>query len=139
MPYFTLIFGALLIALGLYGWLDSGRISITALIPSVLGLAYMTLGEGMRSLPKRRRLFLFLGAMIGLIGIAGTFKSALQLPDILKGVELFRPNGSRITPEAVFVQFTMLSACVFYLVISLLAYFRPPGMPTSAATSDNTG
>jgi hypothetical protein len=135
MPYFTLLFGAALIALGVYGWLDSGKVSITALIPSVFGLAYMTIGEGMRSLPKRRRLFLFIGAIISLIGIAGTFKSALQLPDILKGVELFRPNGSRITPEAVYVQFTMFAACSIYLIISLLAYFRRQQIAGSNATT----
>lgn len=131
MPYFTLLFGIGLIALGVYGWLDSGRVSITALIPSVVGLAYMTIGEGMRSLPKRKRLFLFIAAIISLIGIAGTFKSALQLPAIVRGEELPpRANGSRITPETVYSQFTMLSACVIYLIISLFAYFRLPGRAT---------
>jgi hypothetical protein len=141
MPYITFLFGVGLIALGVYGWLDSGRVSITALIPSVFGLAYLTLGEGMRSLPKRRRLFLFIGAIISLVGMAGTFKSALQLPAIVRGEELPpRANGSRITPETVYIQFTMLSACVLYLILSLLTYFRSPAAASGKSlpnTSDH--
>ncbi len=124
MSYFTMLLGLALAGLGFYGKFGLASQSWTALIPVVFGLAFLTFGEGMRSMKKYHRLFLGLAIVLSLIGIAGTYKSAIQMPALLRGEELLRENGTRITLEAVAVQAAMLGACAVYLVIGLVVFFQ---------------
>jgi hypothetical protein len=152
MSYFTLLFGLGLIGLGLFNRFGAGLTSVTTLIPAVFGLAYMTFGEGMRTLPKHRRLFLFLSILLTLLAMAGSIKGALQLPAALRGEELVRDNNSRLTPQSIYVQVAMLALTGAYLCLALLLFFRanrqlavplqpnlsPHAAPTHAARSAPT-
>lgn len=68
----TLVFAVLLIALGLAGYMGTGSLYPTALIPAWIGVA---LGFGgllaISPSEKRRRLFMHMNVAIGLLGFLG--------------------------------------------------------------------
>lgn len=79
MAKVTLVFAALLIALGLVSYFGTGSQHPTALIPTWIGLA---LGLGgflaISPNPGRRKLFMHINVTIGLIGFLGGAFAALQ-------------------------------------------------------------
>lgn len=79
MAKVTLVFAALLIALGLVGFFGTGSQHPTALIPTWIGLA---LGLGgflaISPNPSRRKLFMHINVTIGLIGFLGGAITAVQ-------------------------------------------------------------
>ena len=72
MAKVTIVFGVLLIALGLIGFFGTGSIHSTALIPAWFGLA-LGIGGILAISPSesRRRLFMHINVIIGLVGLIG--------------------------------------------------------------------
>jgi hypothetical protein len=73
MAKVTLVFAALLVILGLAGFLGTGSVHPTALIPTWIGLA-MGFG-GLLAISKqesRRKLFMHINVTIGLLGFLGS-------------------------------------------------------------------
>jgi hypothetical protein len=68
----TLVFAVLLIALGLAGYLGTGSLHPTALIPAWIGIA-LGFGGLLAISPneKRRKLFMHINVSIGLLGFLG--------------------------------------------------------------------
>ena len=79
MAKVTLVFSALLIALGLAGYLGTGSLHPTALIPTWFGLA---LGiSGLLAISPnegRRKLFMHINVTIGLVGFLGAAIEAVR-------------------------------------------------------------
>ena len=79
MAKVTLVFAALLIALGLVSYFGTGSQHPTALIPTWIGLS---LGLGgflaISPNPGRRKLFMHINVTVGLIGFLGGAFAALQ-------------------------------------------------------------
>jgi len=79
MAKVTLVFAVLLIALGLVGYLGTGSLHPTALIPTWIGLA---LGIGgflaISTNESRRKLFMHINVTIGLLGFLGGAIEALR-------------------------------------------------------------
>lgn len=79
MAKVTLVFAALLIALGLVGFLGTGSAHPTALIPTWFGLA---LGVGgllaINPSESRRKLFMHINVTIGLLGFLGALVEAVR-------------------------------------------------------------
>jgi hypothetical protein len=72
MAKVTLVFAALLIALGLVGFLGTGSAHPTALIPTWFGLALALFGFlAISPDEKRRKLFMHFNVTIGLLGFLG--------------------------------------------------------------------
>ena len=75
----TLFFAVLLIALGLVGYLGTGSLHTTALIPAWIGIA---LGFGgllaISPSEKRRKIFMHINVSIGVIGFLGGFVEAVR-------------------------------------------------------------
>jgi hypothetical protein len=72
MAKVTLIFAVLLIALGLVGYLGTGSLHSTALIPAWIGLALGIFGYSAISPSEgRRKLFMHVNVTIGLLGFLG--------------------------------------------------------------------
>ena len=69
----TLVFAVLLIALGLVGYLGTGSLHPTALIPAWIGVA-LGFGGLLAISPKesRRKLFMHINVTIALLGVIGT-------------------------------------------------------------------
>jgi hypothetical protein len=86
----TILFGVLLILLGVVGWVGSGMESPTALIPSIFGLLLVIAGALARK-ESRRKHAMHAAAMVGLLGFLGSASGLLQLPALLGGEDLARP------------------------------------------------
>ena len=79
MAKVTLVFAALLIALGLVGYLGTGSMHPTALIPAWFGLALGLFGLlAMSPSESRRKLFMHVNVTIGLVGFIGAVIVAIQ-------------------------------------------------------------
>ena len=79
MAKVTLVFAALLIALGLAGFLGTGSQHHTALIPAWFGLALGIFGWlAISPSEKRRKLFMHINVTIGLLGFMGGASEALR-------------------------------------------------------------
>jgi uncharacterized membrane protein len=72
MAKVTLVFALLLVALGLAGYLGTGSIHPTALIPTWIGLALGLFGFlAINPNERRRKLFMHINVTIGLLGFLG--------------------------------------------------------------------
>jgi hypothetical protein len=79
MAKITLVFAILLIALGLAGYLGTGSIHPTALIPMWFGLAMGVCGFlAISPREGRRKLFMHISVTIGLLGLIGAVVEALR-------------------------------------------------------------
>ncbi|MFO0809841.1 MAG: hypothetical protein U0746_14565 [Gemmataceae bacterium] len=78
MPFYSIVFGSLLVALGLQGYFDfNGWLGVTtlhaptALIPAGFGAALIALGLLSLAAPGGRKHFMHFAALVGLLGAAG--------------------------------------------------------------------
>ncbi|MGB6742238.1 MAG: hypothetical protein WBE38_01180 [Terracidiphilus sp.] len=79
MAKVTLVFAVLLIALGLAGYLGTGSIHPTALIPTWFGVALGVFGFlAMSPSESRRKLFMHINVTIGLLGFLGAASEAVR-------------------------------------------------------------
>ena len=79
MAKITLVVGLLLVALGLVGYLGTGSVHPTALIPLWWGLA-LGIGGFLSISPKesRRKLFMHINVTVALLGFIGSAVEALR-------------------------------------------------------------
>jgi uncharacterized membrane protein len=79
MAKVTMVFAALLIALGLVGYLGTGSAHPTALIPTWIGLALGVFGWlAISPNEGRRKLFMHFNVTIGLLGFLGGAAEAVR-------------------------------------------------------------
>ena len=79
MAKLTLVFAVLLVALGLAGYLGTGSLHPTALIPTWIGLALGVFGFLAISPDERRRkLFMHINVTIALLGFIGSTVEAIR-------------------------------------------------------------
>ena len=72
MAKVTIVFGVLLVILGLVGFYGTGAIHHTALIPTWFGLALGVCGFlAISPSEKRRKIFMHINVTIGLLGLIG--------------------------------------------------------------------
>lgn len=79
MAKVTIVFGILLVIVGMGGYIGTGSTHPTALIPLWFGLA-LGIGGFLAISPseKRRRLFMHINVTVGLLGCIGAIGSALH-------------------------------------------------------------
>lgn len=79
MAKVTLVFAALMIALGLVGYLGSGRQYPTALIPLWWGVALAIFGFlALSPSERRRKIFMHVNVAIGLLGFIGALVESVR-------------------------------------------------------------
>ena len=79
MAKVTLVFAALLVALGLAGYLGTGSLHPTALIPAWIGLALGIFGFlAISPNESRRKLFMHINVTIALLGFLGGLIEAIR-------------------------------------------------------------
>ncbi|WP_368498514.1 hypothetical protein [Herbiconiux sp. A18JL235] len=82
MPRITIILGAVLIVLGLIGYVATEFASWTALIPSILGALLIVFGlVGV----KRPKIGIHVALVVALLGIVGTFMNVLKIGEVFAG------------------------------------------------------
>jgi hypothetical protein len=112
----TIAFGVVLIVLGVAGYLGSGGVSMTALIPAVFGALLALFGvlarnEGMRKHAMHG------AVLVGLLGFLGSARGLLQLPALLSGGEVARPT-------AVFAQSAMALLMLLFVVLCVRSFIN---------------
>jgi hypothetical protein len=75
----TIVFGVLLIVLGFGGYIASGSVSVTALIPAFFGIVLLVLGFLARA-EQMRRHAMHAASAVGLVGFIGSLMSLLRAP-----------------------------------------------------------
>jgi hypothetical protein len=114
MPKVTMIFGVVLVGLGLVSYLATGMVSVTALIPAFFGVVLILLG-GLAANPARRKMIMHIAVVVGLLGVAGTFGGLIKLPTYFSGGELARP-------EAVLAQGIMCLLSLLYVALCVKSF-----------------
>jgi hypothetical protein len=110
----TIWFGLALVVLGIVGFIGSGAESLTALIPSVIGLVLAGLGFAGQQ-EGRRALTMHTAVAVALIGFLGSAMGLADLPDLIAGKDLERP-------WAVAVQSIMAAVLLVYMVLAIKSF-----------------
>lgn len=108
--------GVLLAALGLVGYMMSGGASLTALIPTAFGLAFLLLGILARNESKRKHV-MHAAAALSLLGAGFTVGGLVKAFSMLGGATVERP-------QAVIAQAIMAVLCLVFLVFAVRSFIR---------------
>jgi len=92
MARVTIIFGFLLILLGVSCFWATGHIHPTSLIPGAFGMALMLCGVGANNGDaKRRALWMHIAVTLSLLGFLATAKAIFQQIEMFQGIQLAHP------------------------------------------------
>ncbi len=92
MAKLTIVFGVLLMVVGVAGFVMTGSNHPTALIPSLIGLILAVAGSLANTTDEKKRgLWMHIAVTVGLLGFLGTIKSAFDVMQLAKGVEFPHP------------------------------------------------
>jgi len=134
----TVVFGVLLIALGLYGKLSTGTPSPTPLIPAAAGAVFVVLGllALKESLLKHA---MHAAALLGLIGLIGSAMMVLpKLEPLLAGAEIKRADGSDAT-LAVRLQAATGVLCAVFVALCINSFIQARRRRRAAAAGPVSG
>ena len=117
MAKVTLVFAALLIALGLVGYFGTGAQHVTALIPAWFGLA-LGIGGLLAISPSesRRKLFMHINVTIGLLGFIG---GAIET---IRGYVHARSAGLQPDTIALASKITMTGLLLLYVILCVRSF-----------------
>ena len=93
MAILTLVFGGLLMLLGVVGYISTGMASVTALIPTFFGVPLLVLGWLGRN-PDRLKLTMHIAVMLTMVGFLGSVQGLPKLIQLLQGIEVARPGAA---------------------------------------------
>ncbi len=99
MPFITILFALDLIITGIVGFVVTGKVQPTALIPSYIGTLLLVLGV-LAFNPKLRKHVMHGAAMVAIIGFLATISGGLtDLPKFLSGNmnDLPKPDAASIS------------------------------------------
>jgi hypothetical protein len=117
MAKVTLIFAALLIALGLGGFLGTGSQHATALIPAWFGLALGIFGLlAMSPSESRRKLFMHISVTIGLLGFLG------GAAESVRGYLHAKSAGVEPDQIALLSKLTMTGLLLIYVILCVRSF-----------------
>jgi hypothetical protein len=86
----TIVFGVALALLGVVGYVMSGGVSLTALIPMIPGSLLVICGL-LALNEKRLKMAMHTAVLVGLLACLGAVPGLLRLPQLLSGGEVARP------------------------------------------------
>lgn len=110
MVTLTITVGAILTVMGIVSYVATGAVSVTALIPTFVGVLLLICAAiGRRSALHRASSYAAL--VIALLGAAGTLMNVAELGDLFA--------GTAANPAAVIVSTIMFLVLVFYLVMGV--------------------
>lgn len=115
MPKQAILFGSLLIALGVIGFLATGSVHRTALIPAIPGVLLALCGIIGVAAPAARMHVMHVAALLGLLGASGLAMGTPKVLTILGGGEVERP-------VAAWLQFGMGAISLVFLVLCVKSF-----------------
>ena len=93
MPTKTIIYGVLLVLLGIGGYALTQGVSITALIPAAFGFVQIALGLIARQ-ESRRKHAMHIAAALGVLGLFGSVNGLVKIIASIAGASLERPAAA---------------------------------------------
>ena len=107
--------GAVLILVGVLAYALSGTSSLTAFIPSLVGLLLVVCGllAGRESL---RRHAMHASAVVALLGFLGSLMNAIRIGDVI--------TGAAERPAAILASFVMAVLLLIYLVAAIRSFIQ---------------
>ncbi len=117
MPSTAIIFGALLILIGLLGYgyvMTTPNPSPTALIPAIFGIVLVLLGVFARARENLRKHLMHAAVIVALLGFLGTVSSFVKIFSVFA--------GTAERPVAVIAQFTTAIICIVFIVLSVKSF-----------------
>ncbi len=114
MPRWTLLLGSFLTLLGVGFYFGTGRESVTALIPTFLGIPLVACGLWARR-DGSRAAAMHVAAVLALLGFGGTVSGVVKAARLVGGQAVERP-------EAVVGQALVALACLAYLVLAIRSF-----------------
>jgi len=119
MAKMTMVFGILLILLGLVGFFGTGSNHYTALIPTWFGLA-LTAGGFLAISPSesRRKVFMHINVTVGLLGFLGAAAEALR------GYAHARSMGVEPDSIALAAKLTMAGLLLIYVILCVRSFIQ---------------
>jgi hypothetical protein len=110
----SIVFGTLLIALGLGGYFGTSTRSLTALIPAAFGVILAVLGVMARDAAKRK-MAMHIAAAVALVGYIACVPGLFKLPAVMAGQIVERP-------AAVISQSIMAFITGIFLVLAVKSF-----------------
>ena len=130
MTKVTILFGLLLIMLGVVGYVGTGWRASTALIPTYIGIVFTILGFlARRGSQKKRMTVLHIAVTLALLLFLGTVKSIWDFIQMERGHAMLRP----IAVEDKAVLSMMLLIYVLLCVRSFIKARRTPAEPVATS------
>ena len=119
MARVTIIFGVLLIALGLVGFFGTGSIHYTALIPTWFGLA-LGIGGFLAISPSesRRKLIMHINVTIGLLGLIGA------AAEVGRSYASAIAKGLSPDPIALAAKLAMAGLLLIYVILCVRSFIQ---------------
>jgi hypothetical protein len=122
VPSLTIALGVALIIVGLAGYVLTGAVSLTALIPAAFGLLIAVAGLIARD-PRMRKHAMHAAVLIALIGFLGSVRGVLQLGALF--------DGTAARPAAVVSQTIMAVLTLGYIVMAVRSFVQARASRTS--------
>lgn len=117
MAKVTIVFGVLLIVLGLISFYGTGGAHPTALIPTWFGLALAAGGAlAINPSESRRKLFMHINVTVGLLGLIGAVAAAAQ------GSASAHAAGHAPDPIALAAKLAMAGLLLVYVILCVRSF-----------------
>ena len=116
MAKVTLVFAALLLILGILGFVATGSTHFTALIPAVLGLLLGIFGGlSLNADSSRRKLFMHINVTLALLGFLGTAMGLIEWFRMMSGAAV--KNVQATESKA-----SMAMLCLVYVILCVRSF-----------------
>jgi hypothetical protein len=113
MTTLTVVIGAVLVVLGIVAYVGTAAVSLTALIPSVVGVLLLVCAAAARK-PAWHRHGIHAALVVALLGALGSLMNVARIGDVLA--------GTAERPAAVIVSTIMFVLLVGYLVMGARSF-----------------
>jgi len=118
MAKLTMAFGAVLVVLGVWGYVATGSAHPTALIPVWAGLLFVLFGLLANSEnAKRRMIWMHVAVTVALLGFLGTIPAILDEIRMLRGVYFAHPIAVR-------EKATMSLLCLIFVLLCVRSFIE---------------
>jgi len=111
----TLALGASLIVLGVAGYVLTGAVSVTALIPAAFGVLFVLAGLLARS-DRWRMHAMHAAVLVALLGFLGSARGLLGLGKVF--------DGTAVRPAAIVAQTIMALLMLGYIVVAVRSFIQ---------------
>jgi multisubunit Na+/H+ antiporter MnhF subunit len=125
MAKITILFGLLLIVLGVAVWVGTGSKAPTALIPTYVGIVFAILGFlARRGSQKKRMTVMHIAVTLGLLGFLATVKSIWDFIQMERGHAMLRPIA--VEDRAVFSMLLLI-----YVLLCVRSFIKARRQPVA--------